>query len=159
MSKRGTRVKYHVVNKSDDVVWDVLATELPSRRLMRVLAAEGYTVVRTSGKKVEYRGPTYSSADPSSSVVAAIEAADRADTLRNRVLLLLIRRNGTWVSRENVRLVGGDSGDRRVRELRDEGDWPIEIKQLKDGQPWVVRLDLDDDARRAARKMLLGDTA
>jgi len=150
-----TRVNYNIVNSRGTVVWTIGATSLPkSTRFQRMLIDNGYSIERPTGKKVIYKGPMFSHSDPESSVRAAIEAADRVDNMRNRLLLHFIRYNGKWQTRDRVRLIGGDQGDRRARELRDEGDWPIEIKQFHDGEPWRYRLNLDPASMAAARREL-----
>jgi hypothetical protein len=84
---------------------------------------------------------TYSELDPAESIAAAREHAARRETQLGHALLLLLARAGTWVDRDDIRAVAGDSGDRRVRELRDR-NWPIEIKQLTPERAWSVRLNL-----------------
>lgn len=50
------------------------------------------------------------------------------NTAKGRVLALLRDNQGRWVPKDDLRSVGGDNGDRRLRELRAEG-WPIQMRR------------------------------
>lgn len=139
MTKRATRFKVEFfIDDSEEPAWDALVTEMPPTGLLPSYV----TCKRTTPKKSNYSGPVYSELDPQQSVDAAIEHAERRDTKRGAVLMMLINRNGLWQTRSRIRAVGGDSGDRRVRELRDQGGWPIEIKQFHEGDTWQVRMNM-----------------
>ena len=140
-TKRPTRFKAEVVNGNDDDVWEVLVHDFPSTNIRSAFARAGLTIRRAS---VPRNGPlslNYSDLDPAASVEAAREHAARRETQLGNALMLLIDRAGEWVSREDIRRAAGDSGDRRVRELRDR-NWPVEISQRVEGAAWHVRLVL-----------------
>lgn len=142
MTKRATRFKVEVVDRNGVVLWEVLAHDMPVGKLTNVLSAYDYKIRRVRTPTVGGTLPlTYSELDPENSIIAAREYASRRDTHVGNALLLLLDRAPDWVPREQVRKAGGDSGDRRVRELRQRG-WPIEIKQLSPGDAWHVRLAL-----------------
>lgn len=149
-----TRRKYEITR--GDYVWSPLANEDPSSRLIRVLEDGGYTVSDPLPyKDPDYKGPQFRTSDPINSVVAAFEADKRTSTARLKVLVYLLANNGHWISRNKIREIGGDSGDRRYRELRDQGNWPIETRQFHDGEPWRVRLNLDKDDMKKVAEILM----
>lgn len=138
--KRATRYRVEVVDKQGVVLWEVLVHNMPDQRLTNVLRSFGY-IVRPVNPRNQV-GPlplTYSDLDPETSIRAAREYASRRDTHLGNALVLLIDHAPYWVSRDQVRKVAGDQGDRRVRELRQRG-WPVEIRQLHPGEAWHVRM-------------------
>ena len=149
-----TRRKYEI-SRRGLVVWSVLASKAPSARLRSILDDAGYTVsAPLPYDDPNYNGPHYRNSDPANSIIAALEASKRMSTARLKVLVHLLANNGRWVSRNEIREAGGDSGDRRVRELRDEGNWPIETEQIHEGEPWYVRLNLDKDEMKKAAEVI-----
>ena len=153
-----TRRRVDVIGPDGRPHWEVLVNGAPSPTLRAYLEAGGYTVKRPLPKPdYTYAGPMFSLADPSRSAVAAREAYERAPTQRNKLLYELLKRNGRWMSRDEVRIIAGDSGDRRARELREEGNWPIEIRQNVKNMPWEIRLNLDPLLYNKMRTALFGD--
>lgn len=147
MTKRPTRYKTEVVDTEGNVAWEVLTHDAPVPALRVALHQQGFTVRRASQPKVSGPLPlTYSTLDPAESVRAAVEHAVRHETQVGNALLLLIHRMPDWVSRNEIRKVAGDSGDRRVRELR-QRNWPIEIEQLRAGDAWHVRLNINNEPK------------
>lgn len=140
--KRPTRWKAEVIDRDGHVLWEILVNYLPDPTLRADLHRLGYRIRRANVPKIGGPLPmVYSELDPAASVAAAREHADRRETQLGNALLLLLDADGGWVPRAAIRRVAGDSGDRRVRELR-ERNWPVEIRQLVDGDPWSVRLIL-----------------
>ena len=90
-----------------------------------LLGEEAREVSRT---KVLLAAPAliYSAYDPENSIKAAREYATRRKTHVGNTLMLLLDHAGEWVARDDVRRAGGDSGDRRVRELRTRKGWTQE---------------------------------
>ena len=141
--KRATRWKAEVVN-GNGVAWEVLVHDFPDAALRSALDRAGFKVRRASAPRDDDELPmVYSELDPVTSIEAAREHAGRRETQIGNVLLHLLDHRGEWVTRETIRAVGGDSGDRRVRELRDR-NWPIDISQRIEGAAWHVRLALSD---------------
>ena len=137
-----SRYKIDIVSQVDGrVVFDALVTEMPPREVLNALSNAALTVRRTNEPGHAGDAPLYRADDPARSIHAALDFAARRDTAIGRVLALLIRESPRWVSRDEIRRAGGDSGDRRVREIRSAG-WPVESKRL-DGQMDSVRLPLD----------------
>lgn len=141
--KRATRWLAEVVDEHGKVMWEVLAHDLPEPALESALAALGFRVRRTSADPSRPLTLVYSRLDPANSVKAAREHAARRETFVGNALVLLLDADGAWVSRDEIRRVAGDQGDRRVRDLRDDRKWPIEIKQLTPRGAWHFRLVLD----------------
>lgn len=135
-----TRYKVEIVDGvTDEALWDALVTEDPPQAVRIALADRGLGWRRaTEGGRVS-KVPLFGEGDPANSIRAAIEFADRRETKNGEVLRLLIKHVNRWVPRHAVRAVGGDSGDRRVRECR-QANWPIETKQIGDKEAWHVRL-------------------
>lgn len=138
-AKRPTRYRLEVCDHMGRVVWDMLVTEQPPAPVLLALNVRNLNVRRPTVKGDPDRHLVYSRLDPQASITAAHEAHARRATKRSAVLMLLLRHCGGWVARDEVRAVGGDSGDRRVRELRQDG-WPIEISQTREGMAWACRL-------------------
>lgn len=139
-SKRATRYKLEFADTvTGAVLWDALVTEQPHVEILTALRARGIKVRRPVVKGDANDLLVFSRLDPDASIVAAREAHARRATKRSAVLMRLLQADGGWVTRTDVRDVGGDSGDRRVRELRQVG-WPIEIAQQREGQAWACRL-------------------
>ena len=141
VAKRPTRFKIELVDHRGVVIWDALVTEFPPPGIRAMLADQGVTArrpARTTGSTAA-QNLIYSELDPESSIRAAQEFAARRETKLGEVIMLLLARRNRWVDRDAIREVGGDSGDRRVRELRSVG-WPIEINQTKAGAAWSCRL-------------------
>lgn len=67
----------------------------------------------------------------------------------SRVLALML--DGEWHTTEELRAVGGSSGDRRARQLRAEefGGFTIEAERVRDGL-WHYRLVNPDPSRVSA---------
>ena len=143
MSKRPTRWKAEVVDvTTGEVAWEVLVHDFPEASLRAALGTMKFAIRRANAPKLSGSlGLVYSELDPRSSIDAAREHAARRETQMGNALMLLLDRAGDWVPRSDIRKVAGDSGDRRVRELRDR-NWPIEIRQLAEGEPWHVRIVL-----------------
>lgn len=141
MTKRATRWQAEVIDHDGNVLWEILAHDWPEDRLRETLADAGLRVRRASVPKSGSTKYVYSIYDPASSIEAAHEHHDRRKTQLSSVLVLLLDQAGRWVPRDEVRAWGGDSGDRRIRELRAR-NWPIVTKQLVGGQAWCVKLDL-----------------
>lgn len=138
-----SRYKIDIVSQVDGrVVFDALVTEMPPREVLNALSNAALTVRRANQPGHVGDAPLYRADDPARSISAALDFAARRDTAIGRVLALLIRESPRWVSREAIRHAGGDSGDRRVREIRSAG-WPVESKRLDD-QLDSVRLPLDE---------------
>jgi hypothetical protein len=143
MTKRATRWKAEVVHGStDEVQWEVLVHDFPEPALRTALGTLGFKIRRANTPKLSGPLPyVYSELDPKASITAAREHAVRRETQMGNALMLLLDRANEWVPRADVRKVAGDSGDRRVRELRDR-NWPIAIAQLNEGEPWHVKMEL-----------------
>jgi hypothetical protein len=142
--KRATRYKAEVFHTATGAtVWEFLAHDNPPAGVAQALARGGFGYRRASTPSDEPAGPVFSMLDPDNSIAAGIEFADRRDTARGRVLRHLIANLGVWIPRHKIRSLGGDSGDRRVRELR-QLNWPIEMRQLDDDDAWSVRLVIAD---------------
>lgn len=139
--KRPTRYKLEVVNDVGGVVYDMLVTEQPPATIRTALRTQNLYVRRPIVKGAPDSNLVYSELDPAASIAAAREFMARRATKRGAVLELLLDRHDHWVIRAEIRSVGGDSGDRRVRELRQDG-WPIEIAQQTDKSAWACRLRL-----------------
>lgn len=139
--KRPTRYKLEIVNETGGVVYDMLVTEPVPAPIRHALRRLGMHVRRPVVAGDPDRHLVYSELDPQASIAAAHEAHERRATKRSAVLMLLLALNGAWISRDRIREVGGDSGDRRVRELRQDG-WPIEIQQRTEKMAWACRLNL-----------------
>lgn len=152
-NKPASRFKAEIVDEDGNVLWEVLAHDLPGMRFKLALVRDGLKVRRASTPSNGLVGPDYSELDPEESIEAAYEHFDRSDSQRNKVLMLLLayaKDPNPWVSRKDIRRVGGDSGDKRVRELR-ALNWPTEISQLVPGQAWYVRLNLNGISPRVLR--------
>lgn len=139
--KRPTRFRLDVVDGNGNVVWDVLVTDMPPAEILTGLRSRGLSVRRPVVKGDPDRHLIYSELDPAASIAAAREFMTRRTTKRSEVLRYLLDFPGQWIPRDKIRQIGGDSGDRRVRELRQDG-WPIEISQQRDNMPWSCRLNL-----------------
>jgi hypothetical protein len=139
--KRATRWKAEVVDGEGHVVWEVLAHDWPEQKMQAALAFAGLKVRRASTPQKEATTLLYSELDPENSIKAAREHAARNETLTGNTLMFLLDHDAEWVDRDVVRRIGGDSGDRRVRELR-QRNWPIEMEQLGEARAWHVRLVL-----------------
>lgn len=139
--KRATRWKAEVVDGDGNVLWEVLAHDWPILAAQAALAQAGLKVRRASTPRKDPSSLVYSDLDPENSIKAAREHAERHETQVGNVLLFLLDHAGEWIARDVVRRVGGDSGDRRVRELR-QRNWPIEMEQLGEARAWHVRLVL-----------------
>lgn len=138
--KRATRWKGEVVDPDGEVMWEVLVHDLPDPALRSALIVAGYRVRRATPPKTTGPLPlNFSEHDPEASIEAAREHTARRESQLGNALMLLIDQAGKWVPRSAIRRVAGDQGDRRVRELRAR-NWPIETKQLNDGEAWHVRL-------------------
>lgn len=151
--KLASRFKAEITDEDGNVLWEVLAHDLPGMKLRLALTRSGMKVRRASAPSNGPVGPDYSESDPEESIEAAYEHYDRSDSQRDRVLMLLLayaKDPEPWVSRKDIRRVGGDSGDKRVRELR-ALNWPVEILQLAPHQPWHVRLNLNGVSPRVLR--------
>jgi hypothetical protein len=61
------------------------------------------------------------------------------ENARERVFMLFVTRMGRWLTRDELRSAGGDEAMRRVRELRDDFDYPIEMKHVGQSQ-YVYRM-------------------
>lgn len=142
MPKRPTRWKAEIVDHDDAVLWEVLVHDFPEPILRSDLSRLGYRIRRATSPKLSAPlGFVYSELDPKASIIAAREHHVRRETQMSNALMLLLDRAPNWVPRSEVRRVAGDSGDRRVRELR-ERNWPIEIRQLDPGDAWHVRINI-----------------
>ena len=143
IAKKPTRFKVEFVDAEGVELWEALIAEYPPWEIRRVLDAAGITVRRTSPTRdKEAEQVIYSELDPVSSIEAAHEYISRTDNNNlAHVLQLLLARRNQWVQRSEIRAVGGDQGDRRVRALRKVG-WPIETMQEAPRKPWSVRLVL-----------------
>jgi hypothetical protein len=145
--KRATRYKAEVVDVNGVVAWEILVHDLPTRALTLALQQCGFIVRKSSSSKTDFPPAlVFSDLDPRNSVLAAREFSGRQKTKTTAALELLLARRGQWVSEEEVRRAAGSSGDRRVRELRGPGGWPIEKRQLAPGEAWHWRLNLPVDA-------------
>ena len=154
--KRATRYKAEVRDLEGTLHWEVLVHDGPTAHLRSVLRNAGFDVVRAASPLADRDDPlNYSDLDPVSSIKAAREHAARRPTQRAKVLLLLLEQAPLWVSRSRIREVGGDSGDKRARELR-ALNWPIEIRQLDRNAAWHIRLN-DDELLRALSKLDFDD--
>jgi hypothetical protein len=147
VTKRATRFKAEVYDSNGNVVWEVLVHDWPSPNLAALFRLNGFAVRQPSKPPAQPRDPfpVYSLLDPANSIRAFEEFAARRVTKTVAMLEYLLKIPGVWVERNVIRQVAGDSGDRRVRELRQYG-WPIEIQQQADGKPWAVRLNIPPDA-------------
>lgn len=139
--KRATRWKAEVVDEDDNVLWEVLAHDMPAEMFRSVLFDLDVRIRRVSTPRPGTKVYDYSVHDPVNSIKAAREHAARRETQLGNVLMLLLDRDGGWVSRDEIRRAGGEEGPRRVRELR-KLNWPVETKQLARGAAWHVRLNL-----------------
>jgi hypothetical protein len=143
MSKRATRFKAEVLDSDDNVVWEVLVHDWPSPKLAALFRLHGFKARQPVKPSTEPKDPfpVFSPLDPANSIRAFEEFAARRDTKTVRMLEYMLKIPGVWIEREVVRQVAGDSGDRRYRELRQNG-WPVEIQQQRGGLPWAVRLNV-----------------
>jgi hypothetical protein len=151
--KPASRFKGEIVDREGNVIWEVLAHEYPGLRVQLALRKAGLKFCRASTPRSGPLPMNYSEDDPEESIEAAYEHYDRRDTQTAKVLMLLLayaKDPDPWVSRKDIRRVGGDSGDRRVRDLR-AMNWPVEISQLKPGEAWHVRLNLNGIKPRILR--------
>lgn len=141
--KRATRFKAEVLDSDGNVVWEVLVHDWPSQNLAALFRLNGFRVRQPDKPPASPREPfpVYSSLDPQTSIRAFEEFAARRHTKTVAILEMMLKIPGVWIERNVVRQVAGDSGDRRVRELRQYG-WPVEIQQQAEGLPWAVRLKL-----------------
>lgn len=135
-SKPPVRFRIEFVDPDGNTVWHCLASSLPpDLRCCRP--------VRPSPRGRADSQLIYSEHDPLASVIAARQAALHRATCRSLCLNLLIDAHfdGTGpVPKRKLQEVGGDSADRRVRELRADG-WPIETVVNPDGA-WHYQINL-----------------
>lgn len=152
MDKPATRFKAEIVDEDGNVLWDILAHDMPGMKVKLALARRGMKVCRASVPSKGPVGPDYSELDPEESIEAAYEHHDRSASQRTRVLMLLLayaKDPNPWVPLKDILRVGGSEGDKRGRELRALG-WPIE-KQPVPGQAWNTRINLNGISPRVLR--------
>lgn len=153
---RTTR-KVEIVDLDGTVYWAVNATGLPRSggRVDAALKAAGLTARIANAPVGKTRfAVVYSTLDPVASIEAARAHHAKRETQVSSLLMLLLSRPGHWFSREDVRKVAGDSGDRRFREIRD-ANWPVESRPTAAG-PNEVRIHFVGGTPGEQRSLLDG---
>ena len=148
---RTTR-KVEIVDANGVVFWAVNATGLPRSggAVDSALRAAGLRAVVANAPVGPSRfAINYSDLDPTASIDAAREHHDKRATQVSSLLMLLLSRPGHWFTREDVRKVAGDSGDRRFREIRD-ANWPVESRP-GENRTHEVRINFPDNTPRSRR--------